>query len=152
MMEQFVTVYTFNYPHEAYVIKGRLESEGIEVFLKDENTVQAYNFLSNAVGGVKLQVRESDVMEAMKIINETADQNISVEEVFENGDQEQFQPANKNIILCPNCNSENVSETIRPNWVFAISIFLLGFPLIFIRRRYHCFNCGQEFYRKRNKQ
>jgi hypothetical protein len=48
-----------------------LESEGIEVFLKDENTVQAYNFLSNAVGGVKLQVRESDVFEAIQIMKES---------------------------------------------------------------------------------
>lgn len=149
-MEQFITIHTFNYPHEAYVIKTRLESEGIEVFLKDENTVQAYNFLSNALGGVKLQVRESDVKEAMKILNETADENISGEEDFEDEEQEQIQPINKNIISCPQCNSENVSETVRPNWVFAISIFLLGFPLIFIRKRYHCFNCGNEFYRKKN--
>lgn len=69
-MEQFVTIYTFNYPHEAYVIKGRLESEGIVVLLKDEKTVQAYNFLSNAVGGVKLQVREGDVEEAIEILKE----------------------------------------------------------------------------------
>ncbi len=149
-MEQFITIHTFNYPHEAYVIKTRLESEGIEVFLKDENTVQAYNFLSNALGGVKLQVRESDVKEAMKILNETADEYISGEEDFEDEEQEQIQPINKNRISCPHCNSENVSETVRPNWVFAISIFLLGFPLIFIRKRYHCFNCGNEFYRKKN--
>lgn len=30
-MEQFVTIKTFTYPHEAYVIRGKLESEGISV-------------------------------------------------------------------------------------------------------------------------
>lgn len=148
MMEQFVTVYTFNYPHEAYVIKGRLESEGIQVFLKDENTVQAYNFLSNALGGVKLQVRESDVKEALEIINENfPDEIISEDESEADSNNEKIISTNNNLIICPHCNSDNVSETARPNWVFAISILLLGFPLFFIRKKYHCFDCGQEFYR-----
>lgn len=67
-MNNFITVAIFQYPHEAYVIKGRLESEGIEVFLQDELTVQTYNFISNAVGGIKLQVKESDIEKATSIL------------------------------------------------------------------------------------
>lgn len=67
-MSKFITVAVFQYPHEAYIIKGRLESEGIEVFLQDELTVQAYNFISNAVGGVKLQIKESDFDKAIPIL------------------------------------------------------------------------------------
>lgn len=69
-MEQFITIYTFSYPHEAAIIQGRLESEGIETFLKDELTVQTYHFYSNALGGIKLQVRESDVAIALEILKD----------------------------------------------------------------------------------
>jgi len=53
-MKDWVTLLTFTYPHEAHLAKGRLESEGIEVQITDELTVQAYNLYSNAIGGVKL--------------------------------------------------------------------------------------------------
>jgi ABC-type uncharacterized transport system permease subunit len=48
--------------------QSKLEAEGIIVFLKDELTVQSHNFLSNAVGGVKLQVLVSDIDEAQMIL------------------------------------------------------------------------------------
>ncbi|MEO1050608.1 MAG: DUF2007 domain-containing protein [Bacteroidota bacterium] len=69
-MGKFTTIATFQYPHEVQVVKGKLESEGIEVFLKDELTIQVDNFLSNAMGGVKLQVRESDINRAVPILHE----------------------------------------------------------------------------------
>ncbi len=69
-MQPFVTIYTFSYPHQAAIIQGRLESEGIETFLKDELTVQTYHFYSNAIGGIKLQVRENDVPDALEILKD----------------------------------------------------------------------------------
>jgi len=69
-MGDFVTVLTRPYPQELYVIKSRLESDGIECFLKDELTVQSNNFWSNAVGGVKLQVQEQDVKQAIELLKE----------------------------------------------------------------------------------
>jgi hypothetical protein len=67
----FTTVLTVSYPSEVAIIRGRLESEGIECFVQDELTVQVNPFYSNAVGGVKLQVRESDVPQAFEILKET---------------------------------------------------------------------------------
>jgi len=67
-METFITIATFQYPHQAYIIKAKLESEGIYVLLKDELTIQAHNFLSNAIGGVKLQIKESDLDVALPIL------------------------------------------------------------------------------------
>jgi len=32
-MEQLITIKTYTYPHEVYVERGKLESEGIETFL-----------------------------------------------------------------------------------------------------------------------
>lgn len=68
--DKLVTVATFPLPQDAYVIRTRLEAEGIYSFLKDEFTVQTDNFLSNAIGGVKLQIRESEVERAIPLLVE----------------------------------------------------------------------------------
>ncbi|MGB1039579.1 MAG: DUF2007 domain-containing protein [Flavobacteriales bacterium] len=64
----FKTIHTVTYPSEAHVIKLQLETEGIDVFLKDELTVQTDNFISNAIGGVKIQVPEEDYETAGSIL------------------------------------------------------------------------------------
>lgn len=68
MMNNFVTLLTFTLPHEAYPVKALLESQGIEVFIRDEITAQVNNFISNAIGGVKLDVREEDYKQAMEVV------------------------------------------------------------------------------------
>ncbi len=67
-MPALVTILSLPYPQQVYIIKGRLESEGIECFIKDELTVQTNPVYSYAVGGVKLQVKEEDVEAASKNI------------------------------------------------------------------------------------
>jgi len=69
--EKFITVLTVTYPHEIAVIRGRLEAEGIICFVKDEMTVQVHPFISSAIGGVKLQVLERDLNQALEILKET---------------------------------------------------------------------------------
>lgn len=69
-LNQLITIATFTLPSELIVVRGRLESEGVECFTKDELTVQVHNFYSNAIGGVKLQVRHEDVELANQILTE----------------------------------------------------------------------------------
>lgn len=69
-MENWITVISFTYPQEAYLAKAKLESEGIEVTIKDDLTAQVNNFYSNAIGGVKVQVKETDVEQAMQALLE----------------------------------------------------------------------------------
>lgn len=65
-MAEFVTVAVFSLPHEYAVVKARLESEGIPCFAKDERTV----LYSNVNSGIKLQVPNTDVEEALEILSE----------------------------------------------------------------------------------
>ncbi|MBI1183154.1 hypothetical protein GC194_02700 [bacterium] len=67
-MDNWLILASFTYPHEEHLAKSKLHSEGIEVLIKDELTVQVYNFYSNAIGGVKLQVRASDFERAHQIL------------------------------------------------------------------------------------
>ena len=67
-MEPLVTVATFSLPTAAEAQKLLLEHEGIRAFLADDNLVGMNWFLSNAVGGVKLQVAASDAERAREIL------------------------------------------------------------------------------------
>jgi hypothetical protein len=79
-MPEFVTILSLPYPQQVYIIKGRLESEGIECRIKDELTVQTNPLYSNAIGGIKLQVKKEDVTEATKILISEGYININEEE------------------------------------------------------------------------
>jgi len=70
-MDDWKNIMTFTYPHEAYIVKGRLESDGIPVQIRDELTTQVNNFYSNAIGGVKLLIPQEDYKRAMEILIKT---------------------------------------------------------------------------------
>lgn len=136
-MEQLVTIKTFTYPHEAYVIRGKLESEGIQTFLKDEMTVQVHNFYSNAIGGVKLQVPSEDVERALSIIDSVKE--IPHEVVVFS--KRELDGTN----TCPFCHSENISRTRKPNWLTLIPYLIVGFIFPVFKNSYVCFDCGREW-------
>lgn len=69
-MSDLVTLLTFNFQHELAVVRGHLESEGIECFVQDELINQIQPFYANAVGGIKLQVKDSDYNLALEIVKE----------------------------------------------------------------------------------
>lgn len=69
-MNDFITVAVFTLPTEMFVAKAKLESEDIRCRVLDELTVQSYNFISNAIGGIKLQVASSDIVRARTILED----------------------------------------------------------------------------------
>ncbi len=48
-------------------------------------------------------------------------------------------------IKCPKCGSSEISKPRLSGKAFAFSILLLGFPIPFTSRSYHCFDCGLDF-------
>ncbi len=69
-MRELVTVRQFRDLPEALLAKGSLESAGIECFLADENLVRLDWFISNFIGGIKLNVRVQDAGNAQKLLDE----------------------------------------------------------------------------------
>ena len=67
-MSQLVTLRTFSGSVDFEMVKSYLESLGIECFGLDEITNRAY--LANVNGGVKLQMREEQAEEAIKLLFE----------------------------------------------------------------------------------
>ena len=66
-MSKFHKIAVYQYVAEAMLFKGKLESEGIEVFLQDENTINTDPLLSNAIGGVKLLVRKTSARSPARV-------------------------------------------------------------------------------------
>ncbi|MFY9310846.1 MAG: DUF2007 domain-containing protein [Bacteroidia bacterium] len=65
-MKYWTQIIAFDHSHDAYLVKTKLEAEGIEVIIKDELTSQVY--YSTAVGGIKLLVRDFDYARAYDIL------------------------------------------------------------------------------------
>ena len=121
MDQKFFTIAAFEYPADVQILKGRLESEGIPVFLRDENTLNSDPIISNAIGGVKLQVYTEDTEKALAIYNE-----IRAYALNDYG----------NPVICPNCKAQK-SEVYYERK----GLFNKLFPF-FEKRKYKCLNCG----------
>ncbi|MGE0407213.1 MAG: DUF2007 domain-containing protein, partial [Candidatus Korobacteraceae bacterium] len=67
---KLLTVASFRDTPNALLAKGMLEGAGIECFLTDENLVRMDWFVSNAIGGIKLQVPEEQAEDAASILEQ----------------------------------------------------------------------------------
>jgi len=137
--DKIVVYQAFIDPINANIVKGLLDSYGIECFLSDENMVTLNALYSPAVGGVKLNVFEKDIDQITVILQS---QNIldEPEIAAEIGDSKVF---------CPVCHSGNVSYGGSINrkfnsWHVFFSFLLMLYP-ISMRKAYHCFDCNHEF-------
>jgi rubredoxin len=137
--EKLVTVATFDISYEAHLAKARLEDEGIPALLLDENIVTMMMRYSHAVGGIKLQVRKSDAVRAKALLSMPAmgfDDDETEPLPREEGEDEK---------TCPACGAGDVYfERFSPGCAFA-SVLLLGFPLIFLRKKWRCMKCNRRF-------
>ena len=119
--QEFYILGSFEYAADAQVIKSKLESEGIPVFLRDENILNTYTMIGSATGGVRISVYSRDKERAQKIYNE-----IKPYALDDNGEP----------IVCPNCKAKR-SEV----YYSRKSLLHKLFPFL-EERKYQCTNCG----------
>jgi hypothetical protein len=132
-IRELVTVRQFRDLPDALLAKGCLESVGIECFLGDENLVRLDWFISNFVGGIKLNVRTADAENARKVLDEPILEGLYVQGV---GLYEQPR--------CPKCQSLDVNfrELDRP--IAYMSAFL-RVPMPVHRKAWRCHSCDAEW-------
>ncbi|WP_396602767.1 DUF2007 domain-containing protein [Algibacter sp. R77976] len=134
MAETFTTVAKFQYSSEAQIIKGRLEAEGIQVFLADNLTIDTDPLVSNAIGGVKLKVLSEDTLKAKRILQSIAKYSTD----------DEGKP-----IECPNCNKTQVelfsTITNLKSFVAFLFGFLSGTLPFYTKDKYRCNSCKTEF-------
>lgn len=126
----FVQVRSYDNYVTANLTLQRLEAEGIRGYLKDEYTVTIDPILSNAVGGIKLMVLDSQVARSLDLL-------------------EEFETAYREAAACPHCGSTNVHFISQPNnpgnWLSAMLTWIFGSYAVSVRNVYHCFDCGHDF-------
>jgi hypothetical protein len=69
-LSRLVTVGTFSSPWEAQLALACLQGEGIEAVIADEHFFRLYGALSNALGGVRLQVRPEHAERATELLRD----------------------------------------------------------------------------------
>lgn len=127
---QYVVVWSYDNYVTVHLDMGRLQEDGFNCWLKDENTVTIDPILSNAIGGIKLMVSENDAQKAWELLS-------------------QLRYDHKKNISCPNCNSHNLELVSTPrkalNWISALSTFFFADYALTVDKVYHCFDCSHEF-------
>lgn len=67
---KFVLLRSFDNYIPAHIALGRLKEEYINCYLQDEYSVTIDPFLSNAIGGIKLMVAESQLERAKEVLQD----------------------------------------------------------------------------------
>lgn len=134
MSDTFKTIARFQYSTEAQIIKGRLEAEGIQVFLSDNLTIDTDPLVSNAIGGVKLKVLSTDALKAQHILD-----TINKYSIDDEG----------NTISCPNCQGKHIElfstiKDVKSFFAFIFGVLFSALPF-YTKHKYRCEDCKTEF-------
>jgi len=137
--DKIVTFQSYYDPMLAHIIRTRLEANGIQCFVADENTIGANPLYNQAVGGVKLKIFERDMARCQEILATEGDLH----------EQDHFEIDNDNnsYVVCPFCGSNNVSgleKNEEKDWPILNSISNLVNPF-YSPKNWHCNNCQQDF-------
>ncbi len=134
MKETFTLIGRYQYTSEALIYKGKLESEGIAVFIRDNNTIDSDPLVSNAIGGVKLFVYTNDFNKAQAVLQTIS--NYSLDD-------------NNKLIKCPKCGEEQIDMVTSINDLKSFIAFLFSILVVLIpfysKHKYKCQKCKHEF-------
>lgn len=132
--ETFLTVAIFQHFTEAQIIKGRLEADGIKVFLSDNPTMDTDPLVSKAIGGIKLKVLSHQGVEAQNILNAIPSYRLEPEDL---------------AIKCPNCRSTYIEifstiKDLKSLFRFIFGVLFSSLP-VHTKHKYRCEMCETEF-------
>ena len=128
---KMIKLITLNNAQEAHILQGRLENEGIECFLTNENFTNLVPVFNNMLGsGVQIQVAEEDFEKAREII------------------KDKLAPENQDLV-CPYCGSGHVALGMGQKKglkIFSLLLSAVNFiPMGNMKPVYYCKDCGAEF-------
>jgi hypothetical protein len=144
--DDLVVVARFIFPYQAHMLAGKLEAEGIPAFVHGENFM-AMNILYNGMaGGVRVEVKQSD-LEAANEILKNVDSNITPSSELPEAiavDDVKYDLVKG---ICLECGTASVyfkSGTISGNVGIAVVVLALGVPLK-VDHKYFCYTCQYEW-------
>jgi predicted RNA-binding Zn-ribbon protein involved in translation (DUF1610 family) len=123
-----ITLRSFDNYFLANITLTKLQDSGVECYLKDENTVTIDPILSNAIGGIKLVVKEQDAADAKELL-----------QLFD----EEYMKS----VKCPQCGETTITQINKPgaaNFITAIFTWFFSNYAIAGEQVYQCGKCGYE--------
>ena len=128
--------HTFDNIIDAKLFASKLESEGIQTYFENENLINLDPLLSNALGGIRLKVSESDFLQAQKVL-------VEYSQIALEGDDGK-------PLECPKCKSIKIKNGVKDftgfrgivSFILALTFFIV--PLSH-KSKYRCKNCEHLF-------
>jgi len=130
-----VTVATYSSTIQAEIGRAKLTAHGIRGFVADEHLGTMNPQYIAAAGGIRLQVKRPDAEAAQTILSEPEEDE---DELIDDSDDG---PA------CPACGKRYVYYAWPPEVLF-LSLVLLGLPLLFLKKPWHCRSCDHRFHQE----
>lgn len=122
------TIKTFDNYFTAHIWKEKFEANGIHCFLQDENTSSTMPVWNMAIGGIKLNVGDSDAEYASNLL-------LKFEEEYATS------------IICPGCGNKGMDYVAKPtpsNIFMEIVTWLFSSYAIASNYVYQCPKCNLE--------
>ena len=120
MSDELITIATYDDPANAHIVQARLESEGVDSYLLDENVAAMFWHYNAMTRGIKLQVKQSDAPTAHDIITEHRPQPVAAAPVA---------PA-PTPLRCPHCGSFDITGHRPRRWpLILLALAILIIPL-----------------------
>ncbi len=118
------TVARYSMLSEAHIALTRLHSAGVDAVIRDEFTITCDWFMSNAIGGVKIEVVEEDVAAAAEILRMPA--------------------PDEGVLKCPHCGGNDLA--VRTLSVLGAALIILKVPIPLAYATVDCRRCGRAHY------
>ncbi|MFT6137918.1 MAG: hypothetical protein ACJASM_002239 [Salibacteraceae bacterium] len=88
------------------------------------------NFYSNAIGGVKLKVKENEAEQAIQILRDLNDLNVNYSE---------------SKLKCQRCGSGNIDGKKFNGKLSLVLWAVIGIPIPIFSSKYHCYDCHKDY-------
>ncbi|SFI54758.1 putative signal transducing protein [Halpernia frigidisoli] len=124
---------------EANRDKQILADNGIISFIANEQTIQSDWLLSNALGGIQLQVFDKDLDKSKEILKDFLENEhveLEVEHTISDPDFD---------LVCPKCGSNHLYRNDNPGKIFGFAMPILSFGENKNTETFNCYYCGNQF-------
>ena len=123
------TVATFIRSEDAHLMRIKLEGHDIPAAVLDDLTASVMPHMTNAIGGIRVQVPDEHFSKAQQILRE--DQPLSADL--------------REDLICPSCGSSDIAQALHEKRSYLASfliLFLVMLPFPLIKRHYQCNECN----------
>ena len=138
-MTELVTVATFGEVLQAQMCRATLVARGIRAFVADEHASTLNPHYVGAASGIRVQVRRADLERARELLS--AEEAAAEAEADAVEDED---PDHDDGPRCPRCEARYSYFEWSRSQVLLL-LLLLGLPLLFFRKTWHCRRCDHRF-------